>query len=90
MGRVANFVGDQKITKLHDFLSSNEEGVFIVIACYLGVEEGVDMWLPEDATRFDPRYSYFLTLYLYIYIYVTEFTLIPLYGCYYRFFPLWL
>jgi hypothetical protein len=90
MGRVANFVGDQKITKLHDFLSSNEEGVFIVIACYLGVEEGVDMWLPEDATRFVPRYSYFLTLYLYIYIYVTEFTLIPLYGCYYRFFPLWL
>jgi len=57
MGRVANFLGGQKITKLPNFLSSNE-GVFTVIACYLGVEEGVDMWLPEDAIHFDPRYFF--------------------------------
>lgn len=69
MGRVADFVGGQKITKLNGFLSSNKEGVCIVIACYLGVEEGVDIWLSENATRFDLRYSHFL---IFFYYYVTS------------------
>ncbi|RHN49911.1 hypothetical protein MtrunA17_Chr6g0451701 [Medicago truncatula] len=52
MSRHADFVEDQIITKLNDLCSSNEEVVLIVIACYFGVEEGIDMWLSEKETIF--------------------------------------
>jgi len=57
MSRLADFVEDHTITKFNNLCSSNEEGVFIVIACYFEVEEGVDMWLPENATHFDPKFK---------------------------------
>jgi hypothetical protein len=56
MSRLADFVEDQTITKFNDLCSSNEEEVFIVIGCYFGVEKGIDMWLPENATHFDPKF----------------------------------
>lgn len=56
MSRHADFVEDQTITKFNDLCSSNEEVVFIVIACYFRVEEGIDMWLLENATHFEPMF----------------------------------
>lgn len=56
MSRLADFVGDQTIIKFNDFCLLDEEGVSIVLACYIGVEEGVDMWFPKNATRFNPKF----------------------------------
>jgi len=56
MANFSDFVGDKRVTCFSEFFSSHEEGIIIVIACYLGVEEGVDMWFPEDPVGFDPRY----------------------------------
>jgi len=58
MSGFADFVGDHTVTRFIDFCSSEDERVSIVNDCYYGVEEGVDMWLREDSTHFDPRFSY--------------------------------
>jgi len=58
MSGFADFVGDHTVTRFIDFCFSEDEGVSIVIASCFGVEKGVHMWLPEDSTHFDPRFSY--------------------------------
>lgn len=41
---LTEFVGEESIRKISDFSSSNDEGVYFVVACYFDVVEGVDMW----------------------------------------------
>jgi hypothetical protein len=56
MGRLDDFVGDQSITKFNDFCSSVEEGLSIALACYIGVEEGVDMWFLKNDSIYNPKF----------------------------------
>jgi hypothetical protein len=59
MSKLSDFLGGRVIKRFADFTSSKEEGVVIVIACCFGVDEGVDMWFPDDSTTYDPRYAIF-------------------------------
>jgi len=54
MSKLSDFLGENVITRFLEFYASEDEGV--IIACCLGVEEGVDMWFPDDSTKFDPRF----------------------------------
>lgn len=56
------FVGVHKIKIFGDFVSSMDEGVGVVIACFFDVVEGVDMWYPDEASIFEPRYALFASL----------------------------
>jgi hypothetical protein len=56
MGELFEFVGKNGITRFSNFVASTEEGVHVVIGCYLGVVEGVDMWFPQDASEGSPRF----------------------------------
>lgn len=49
---LTEFVGEESIRKFSDFSSSNDEGVYFVVACYFDVVEGVDMW-HHDLDGFD-------------------------------------
>jgi len=49
------FVGNRFIKSFVKFISSKDEGLFNVVACYFGVDEGVDKWID---------YHYFVSRYL--------------------------
>jgi hypothetical protein len=57
--KILEFLGDMSLTRFSDFYASKKEGVVVVIACCLGVEEGVDMWFPDECNGFDPRLHFF-------------------------------
>lgn len=56
------FVGVHKIKIFGDFVSSMDEGVDVVVACFFDVVEGVDMWYPDEASALEPRYALFASL----------------------------
>jgi hypothetical protein len=51
--KIREFLGD--MSRFSDFYASKKEGVVVVIACCLRVDEGVDMWFPEECNGFDPK-----------------------------------
>jgi len=54
------FLDGKRLMNFADFQSSAHSGVVIVIGCYLGVEEGVDMWRDHQSEHDDPRYIYII------------------------------
>ncbi|PNX95276.1 hypothetical protein L195_g018466 [Trifolium pratense] len=44
-----NFIELQKISKLFDLYDLKEDCFAYVLACYVGVEEGVDTWFCDDS-----------------------------------------
>jgi len=67
------FLGGKPIKSFDDFTMSKDDGVVIVIGCYLGVEEGVDMWIDHCSNKPEPRYCN--TILCFIYIYTCNFAL---------------
>jgi len=51
------FVSNRPIISFVDLVSSKDEGVFVVVACYLGIDEGVDKWIDHQFTSFVPRWG---------------------------------
>jgi hypothetical protein len=85
--KILEFLGDMSLTRFSDFYASKKEGVVVVIACCLGVEEGVDMWFPDECNGFDPRLHFFFFVRLvcwFLYVLcagvVVNVLLIPLYS----------
>jgi hypothetical protein len=54
--KLKSFVGDVKIKKIEELLSSTECGVFVVAGWFVSVLEGVDMWFPTLSMNSRPRY----------------------------------
>jgi hypothetical protein len=50
------FLGGKRLMTFAEFATSSERGVVIVIGCYLGVDEGVDMWNDHQSKVDEPRY----------------------------------
>lgn len=51
------FVCHRPIISFADLVKCKDEGVFIVVACYLGVDEGVDKWIDNQLCSFVPRWG---------------------------------
>jgi len=51
------FIVEHKIKNFQDFVSSMDESVGVVVACFFDVVEGVDMWYPDESTTLEPRLS---------------------------------
>lgn len=49
------FIGQNPIISFADFLSSKDDGLFIVVACYFSVDEGVDKWFDLHSSTPQPR-----------------------------------
>jgi Sec7-like guanine-nucleotide exchange factor len=52
-----SFIREHKLKNFQDFVSSMDEGVGVVVACFFDVVEGVDMWYPDEATALEPRFN---------------------------------
>jgi len=50
------FVGDRPIISFSDFMSFKDECLFMVVACYFGVNEGVDKWIDRQSPLLEPRW----------------------------------
>jgi hypothetical protein len=48
------------IVVLSEFLLGGVGEMVVVLACYLGVDEGVDMWFDKNSTGSSPRFVLFL------------------------------
>jgi hypothetical protein len=48
------------IVVLYEFLLGGVGEMVVVLACYLGVDEGVDMWFDKNSTGSSPRFVLFL------------------------------
>ncbi|RHN51537.1 hypothetical protein MtrunA17_Chr6g0469741 [Medicago truncatula] len=61
MSRMSEIVGLHKfvchrpIISFDDFVKSKDESDFVVVACYLGIDEGVDKWIDNQLSSFVPR-----------------------------------
>lgn len=53
---VDQFIGSCVVKNLSELVECDNDGVFIVPACYDGIYEGVDMWLSDSAGKMIPRY----------------------------------
>ena len=50
------FVGVRPIISFSDFISSKDESLFIVVACYFGVDESVDKCIDHQSPSLEPRW----------------------------------
>jgi len=68
MSRISEIVGlhefvcHRPIISFVDLVKCKDEGVFVVVACYLGIDEGVDKWIDNQLSTFVPRWG-MLTLF---------------------------
>lgn len=53
--KICEFLGDMVLTRFFRFYASKKDEAVVVIACCIEVDEGVDMWFPEECNGFDPR-----------------------------------
>ena len=47
MYHLSLFIGDIKINKFKELLTSDDGGVAVVVAWFVSVAEGVDCWFPD-------------------------------------------
>jgi hypothetical protein len=45
--KMKDFIGDIKVKKFKDLLTSLDGGVAVVVAWFVSVAEGVDCWFPD-------------------------------------------
>jgi hypothetical protein len=45
--KMKDFIGDIKVKKFKDLLTSVDGGVAVVVAWFVSVAEGVDCWFPD-------------------------------------------
>jgi hypothetical protein len=45
--KMKDFIGHLKVKTLRELIKSNDTGVFVVLASFVSVEEGVDAWFPD-------------------------------------------
>jgi hypothetical protein len=57
------FLGEQGIVDMSEFLLGGVGEMVVVLACYLGVDEGVDMWFDKNSNGSSPRFVLFLLLF---------------------------
>lgn len=73
------FIGQNPIISFAEFLSSMDDGLFIVVACYFSVDEGVDKWIDLHSSTPEPRLTanfVFIILFLvFHYFYYVSFLL---------------
>jgi len=50
------FIGHNPIIRFADFLSTKNDGLFIVVAYYFSVDEGVDKWIDLHLSSPVPRW----------------------------------
>lgn len=55
---VDGFVGTCLVKNLCGLVEGSDCGVFVVPASFEGVEEGVDMWFPDNGLKVLPRYVF--------------------------------
>jgi hypothetical protein len=49
--KMNDFIGHFKVKKLKDLLESGDVGVYVVLASFVSVAEGVDAWFPNVAVK---------------------------------------
>jgi hypothetical protein len=49
--KMKDFIGHLKVKTFRELLKSNDVGVFVVLASFVSVEEGVDAWFPDVAVN---------------------------------------
>jgi hypothetical protein len=52
-----DFVCHRPIISFADLVKCKDDGVFVVVACYLGIDEGVDKWIDNQFSTFVPRWG---------------------------------
>jgi hypothetical protein len=61
--RLKDFIGDVKVKKLKELLTSVGGGVSVVVAWFVSVDEGVDCWFPDVNLSSDLRLIHILPFY---------------------------
>jgi hypothetical protein len=58
VGAFDEFVRDCPVRNLSALVEGSDLGVFVVPVSFGGIDEGIDMWFPDDGLKLLPRYSF--------------------------------
>jgi hypothetical protein len=75
--KMKDFIGDIKVKKFKDLLTSVDGGVAVVVAWFVSVAEGVDCWFPDVNVKSKLRLIFILHSY-YIKIFIFSFSFFSL------------
>jgi hypothetical protein len=58
--KMKDFIGHLKVKTLRELLKSNDTGVFVVLASFVSVEEGVDAWFHHLGVKPKLKLNFFV------------------------------
>jgi hypothetical protein len=55
---LGDFLGEHVLLDMAELLADSTRGVAMVLACFFGVDEGVDLWFSSSDPLLSPRFDF--------------------------------